>query len=66
MANKYCTKKENCVHGNVLQDYKNFYRDTTARDGHEGECKDCMAQRRKERREKNKTMFDDQFALFIG
>jgi hypothetical protein len=66
MASKHCTRKEKCVNGNVLQPYSNFYKRTGLCDGYAGECKDCMAQRRKLRKEKEGGMFNDKFKLFIG
>ena len=66
MAQKYCSRGEKCCKGKVLQDYSEFYRDVTAHDHHKGECKSCMAERRKEKLEKAKDIYSGRFKLFIG
>lgn len=66
MAQKYCCRRTACVHGVVLQDYSNFYRNATTHDQHCGECIDCMAKRRKDKLKEAKEMYSDKFRMFIG
>lgn len=66
MANKVCSKKEKCVHGNIPQSYENFHRDITRYDQHKSECKDCLQDRRDKRKNRQKELYNDQFDFFIG
>lgn len=66
MANKKCSRKENCVVGNVEQPYSNFYRNIIKSDQHEGICKSCMAEARQKLRDQKKEEYAGRFNMFIG
>lgn len=66
MAKKICSLKETCVHGNVPQDYDNFYKNRNRYDQHQSECKDCLKRRRDQNNKKNSGNYFERFDMFIG
>lgn len=65
MAKKFCSKKESCINGNILQDYSNFSKKETAKDGHESECKDCITVHRRRNNARLKEARNDFKNFFI-
>jgi len=66
MANKICSRKEKCVHGNRAQPYSNFYRDNVSKDSHKGQCIDCTTALRKAKNKKYNDIYAGRFDMFIG